>query len=170
MTLSADISWKEQYGSAALNRKFYGVIPTGVYRGYSIQDAGNSAIIVNCEDSIAVVETNGMSLTIHGDGDEILTAPEGRWSLVIHAEYHIGQATTARLDLINVPLNEGQLEIALIQNSNGNLQITPRPRTSLRGGVASMDFGVLSLDLGEIGQQRSNVVLDQGWLPEPDQP
>ena len=36
----AKIRWREPYVSEGLNRKFAGVIPRGIYRGFGIQPSG----------------------------------------------------------------------------------------------------------------------------------
>lgn len=86
------IRWREQYVSAALNEKFAGIIPPGIYKGFRLAPSGvpMTVSVVHGPDasSVAVVERNGYSLTVamHGTGDMEIPAP-GTWAVCIDAYY-----------------------------------------------------------------------------------
>jgi len=108
MALTADVQWREQYASHALNRKMAGVVEAGVYWGFHVFPAGGLQVEVGLGSepdypvSVAVVERDGYSLTVRLDTQEVLAVPEaGRaYDLVLEASYVLGQQTEARLKLV----------------------------------------------------------------------
>lgn len=164
--LQPDVSWREQYASAALNRKFFGVIPVGVYRGYGVTDNGDGTVSLETANSVAVTESNGFSLTVTGTGEpERLAVPEGTWLLVIESTYVVGGVTEATAKLVT-EIMPGHALVATITNVGGILTISMRPRLNLlsSGGSDGLDFGELTIDLGEAGQNNGGELVDLGEL------
>jgi hypothetical protein len=108
MALTADVQWREQYASHALNRKLAGVVQAGVYWGFEVTPAGGLQLEVGLGDdpdypvSVAVVERDGYSLTCRMDTQELIDIPEaGRtYEIVLEASYVLGQQTDARLKAV----------------------------------------------------------------------
>lgn len=102
--LTPDIQWREQYTSAALNRKFSGVTPPGVYAGFTITPVAgqNLKFKVNVNGGVAVVERDGYSITVHGSGidEEVTAAATGTSYAVIEVFYGVSQTTTATLKVV----------------------------------------------------------------------
>lgn len=165
--LKPDVSWREQYASAALNRKFFGIIPVGVYRGYDVTDNGDGTVSMATANSVAVTESNGYSLTVSGSGDpEVLSVPEGEWLLVIESTYDVGVMSEATAKLIATEL-PGRAVVARITNTGGVLTITPHQRINLAAiaeSNSSIDFGELTIDLGEADQNLTGELVDLGEL------
>lgn len=107
MALHVDISWREQYVSHALNRKFTGVIPTGVYRGFNptVSSAGLVTVGDDGEEGIAVAEVNGYSVTIRqepGEPESVQASPAMPY-IVLVPYYAIGVATRVSLAAVATP-------------------------------------------------------------------
>jgi hypothetical protein len=107
MALHIDISWREQYVSHALNRKFTGIIPTGVYRGFNptVNAAGLVTVGEDGEEGIAVAETNGYSVTIRqepGEPEAVQASSETPY-IVLVPYYAIGVATRVSLSAVASP-------------------------------------------------------------------
>ena len=108
MALTADVQWREQYASHALNRKLAGVIEPGIYWGFDVRPAGGLQIEVGLGDdpdypvSVAVVERDGYSLTVRLDTQEALDIPQAgqAYDVVLEASYVLGQQTDARLKVV----------------------------------------------------------------------
>jgi len=107
VALTADVQFREQYASHALNRKLAGVTEPGVYWGFEVAPAGGMAVSIGIGDdpdypwSVAVVERDGFSLTCRMDTEEQLDVPEAGkgYDVVLEASYVLGQETEARLKL-----------------------------------------------------------------------
>lgn len=168
--LIPDISWREQYASAALNRKLFGVIPVGVYRGFVVTENGNGTVTVNTTNSVAVVETDGYSLTVRGDGTpETLPVPDGDWVLVLRGSYTIGGTTTAQLLVVG----EAQPGDAVVANTHKEPEqehVTvdqPLPVaivTLANNPDSNLDFGELTIDLGLADQNKGGTMVDLGEM------
>ena len=69
------VRWKEQYGSAGFNKKLYGIVPHGIYRGLTLGASGsnNTVTVVpdtTYQDHLAVYETaDGYSITLRDDAN-----------------------------------------------------------------------------------------------------
>ena len=108
MALTADVQWREQYASHALNRKLAGVIESGIYWGFEVRPAGGLRVQVGLGDdpdypvSVAVVERDGYSLTVRLDTQETLDVPAdgAAYDVVLEGSYVLGQQTDARLKLV----------------------------------------------------------------------
>ena len=66
--LRQSVRWGEEYVSRGLNIKFAGVIPPGIYRGFHLAPYNQGALLVehgpDCQQSVAVVERDGYSLSV----------------------------------------------------------------------------------------------------------
>lgn len=125
--LITDMSWRELYSSAGLNRKFKGVIKPGVYGGFEIvTGAGeltilkmNSAIVANVSNTTsALVDGYGeYILTVHLTEDVTITVPVGEHYLVVRAKYGINEKTDTELLFVDLPLENDVIlaEVALDQ-------------------------------------------------------
>jgi hypothetical protein len=110
MPLIADIKWREQYASSALNRKLAGVVDPGIYWGFTLEPGGGLNVRV-CEGadpdyplSVAVAERDGYSVTVRLDTDETIPiAGPGTWHLVLEVSYIVGQDTSAMLKAVPSP-------------------------------------------------------------------
>lgn len=163
MALSPDVSWREEHGSAALNRKFQGILPTGVYKGFELMDMGDGTVQVDTVDSIAVVESDEFSVTVRGDGEsELFTIPPGQWIIAIQADYQVGASTSAHFVLVE-SLLDNQIGVGQVNNLNGRLTVNSIARINIQGKT-TVDFGILSIDLGEIGVNRGGRTLDLGRI------
>ena len=166
MPLQPDVSWREQYVSHALNRKLWGILPVGVYRGYAVSDAGNANVSVVLEGGKAVAENNGYSISVHGSGSpQVLAIPQGAYKIVIDVSYVVGGATTAHLRVVQEP-EEGNAIVADVTNTNGALKISQRPRINLAALAEdnlSLDFGRV-IDLGDVAQNFAGALVDFGEL------
>ncbi|MBE0505900.1 MAG: hypothetical protein IBX50_04160 [Marinospirillum sp.] len=108
-----DVSWREEYSSAALNRKFGGAIKPGIYGGFSVA-ASIDQVTVSHADSAAVAdiynpvsaEIDGIGkylLTIHMTADVVIPCPVGSHYLVIRASYGIKEQTASELLFVSAP-------------------------------------------------------------------
>lgn len=167
--LIPDISWRERYVSHALNRKFFGVIPVGVYRGFGVTKNNDGTVTIDTSESVAVVETNGYNITVTGDGSpETIAIPDGEYKLVIRAKYSIGSTTTAEILAVDTP-QKGDAVIAETKRdvaSNVITIIEKKPSVILTNdnNQSGMDFGELSIDLGDIGVDFVGEKVDFGEL------
>lgn len=165
--LHPDIQWREQYASAALNRKFAGIIPTGVYRGFTVTENGDNTVTVDTLNGVAVCESNGYSLTVRGDGTpEVLTVPEGGWKIVIRGSYSVGGITTAAFAVV-ADEQPGDALVASARTTNNVVEAAQEPAVSLGGsgggGGGYLDFGEI-VDLGLINQNFGGETVDLGGL------
>lgn len=73
------VRWREQYGSSALNKKFAGIIPAGIYRGFNLSTSGSNNTVTVAPDAtfldhLAVYETSdGWSLTFRNPDNTTYT-------------------------------------------------------------------------------------------------
>ncbi len=108
MALVPDIREGEHYISAALNRKFFGPMPPGVYLGYVLSPGNGMELSVAPGPegvSVALVDFDGYSLTVSTKATEILdlgvSDQDRTLRIVIEALYVQGNTeTTAELKAI----------------------------------------------------------------------
>lgn len=110
MPLIADIKWREQYASSALNRKLAGVVDPGIYWGFVLAPGGGMNVRVYGGEepdypvSVAVAERDGYSVTVRLDTDEVVAiAGPGQWHLVLEVSYIVGQETSVALKAVPTP-------------------------------------------------------------------
>lgn len=122
------VRWGEEYVSRALNGKFSGIIPPGVYHGFVLKPAGGLRILVDHEEgwprSVAVVERDGYSISVALDDPGVIQIPApGTWFVCIEAFYSPSQQGYQRIVvreqvephhvvLGKVSLDEGVTDIA----------------------------------------------------------
>ncbi len=93
LPLIADVQYLEPYTSTALNRKFFGVIPKGIYRGFDVEPSGSNTLIVKAGGS-AAIEKDTYLITVHGQHDISLDIPHDiSVYIVLDAEYEHGTVT-----------------------------------------------------------------------------
>lgn len=96
LDLIADIQFNEPLGSAAINRKFFGLFPEGVYRGFNAVPAGGLTVSL-CDDpvNVAVINVDGFMINVHSLRPIKLEIPVGREVYaILEANYAIGRRTT----------------------------------------------------------------------------
>jgi hypothetical protein len=153
------VRFKETYVSEGLNRKFTGVVPRGVYRGFKLIPNGTDMTVTLEDDSdtsdhVAVYEDlNGRALTIHiqsGDIDIDLTASASTTvAIAIYVEYSINATTLGQIrtyevspaDELTGATEEGELIIlgTVIVPASGVIpvaDITAQRRTSAGAEIA----------------------------------
>ena len=157
------VRWGEEYVSRALNGKFSGIIPAGIYHGFVLKPAGGLGILVDHEDgwprSVAVVERDGYSISVALDDPGVIQIPApGTWFVCIEAFYSPSQQGYQRIVvreqaephhvvLGRVSLDEGVTDIA-----QGMIASDVRNETALQtqSGFEERMAGVLArLDMVE---------------------
>lgn len=105
MGLVADVSWREQYVSHALNRKFAGVIPTGVYQGFECAVDSDGMVTVGSADTpnTAVAEVGGYSVTIRSDSAITVATSSATPYVVLSPYYSIGAPTRVEIKAVAAP-------------------------------------------------------------------
>ncbi|WCH25176.1 hypothetical protein [Aeromonas salmonicida] len=95
LPLLADMQYLEPFGTDALNRKFHGIVPPGIYRGYQYSLPGAMKIAIGAtKNGVAVVEVGNWSINVHQVAPVELTVPKGfAGYLVLDATYGIGVVT-----------------------------------------------------------------------------
>jgi len=130
MAIQADISWREQYVSHALNRKFTGIIPIGVYQGFACTVDAAGAVTVGNDGvaGVAVAEVNGYSVTVRMDAPEtVQTAPAAPY-VVLVPYYAIGVATRVDLQAVATPESHHLILTKAVQGSDGAWQLDDSER------------------------------------------
>lgn len=156
MALTQQIQWHEQYASHALNRKFAGIIPQGVYHGFVVTPLTGMSLSIAPDVSehplsVAVVERDGYSVTITSDADETFTVPEGtegEWFLCLSAQYVLSATGTQEFVLVASASLEGYHVVLA--------------RLTLPTGTTTITAGMIS------GTGRANVTLDMPFNAETD--
>lgn len=96
LPLVADIQFLEPFSSEALNRKFLGIVPAGIYRGFGVTITGDNTIQIGDDSgkNTAIVERNGVAITVQGQHPVNFTVPYDRQlAVVIEAIYQHGLIT-----------------------------------------------------------------------------
>ena len=154
--------WKDQYGSSSFNKKLYGVVPHGIYRGLTLSTSGsNNTVTVTPDattlDHLAVYETaDGFSVTLRDPSNTTYSLALTDASVLsqtvvvaIFVEYKEGQNTTANFvaytlaeyAALSASLRSELLVLGTVVNpASGNLitSITANRRT-----VASFNTSLL---------------------------
>lgn len=96
LDLIADVQFNEPMTSAALNRKFFGIMPEGIYRGFNVVPAGGLTVSIGDDPvNVAVVNVDGFMLNVRGRRPVKLEVPVGREVYaIIEANYAVGRQTT----------------------------------------------------------------------------
>lgn len=90
--LEQSVQWREQYVSAALNRKLSGIVFPGVYKGFHVLpgEGFREVRVSHGEDgrSVAVVDRGPYSITVTMTDEGTVTIPAtGTWYICIEAYY-----------------------------------------------------------------------------------
>ncbi|ANT70225.1 hypothetical protein [Aeromonas hydrophila] len=95
LPLLADMQYLEPFGTDALNRKFHGIVPPGIYRGYQYSLPGGMKFAIGAnKNGVAVVEIENWSINVHQVAPVELTVPKGfSGYVVLDATYGIGVIT-----------------------------------------------------------------------------
>lgn len=112
LALLADIQYLELMSSEALNRKFNGIVPPGIYRGYEYTLPGGMGITIgaNTPAGTAVVERSGCCITVQQAKPVSLVVPAAfSGYLVLEAIYGVGVITkqvssTSNIDAASIKL------------------------------------------------------------------
>lgn len=122
MSIVADVSWRERYVSHALNRKFAGVIPTGIYQGFecAADSSGNVTVGAQGGDNTAVAEVGNHSVTIRMDEPETVKASAGEPYVVIAPYYAVGAPTRVSLKAVSAP-EGGQVVLGRFNSDSGTM-------------------------------------------------
>ncbi|MDX5979550.1 hypothetical protein [Vreelandella alkaliphila] len=141
--LQADIQWREQYVSHALNRKFTGIIPTGIYEGFVCKASGYRLTVGEAGASnTAVVESNGYSITVRLTEPEVVEPTAAKPYVVIDARYQMGMTTIARLIAVAEPASH-HLVLCKVTDTGSRWQVDTVERhlaktVRLDGAIAEM--------------------------------
>lgn len=110
--IKPDVAFKEQYTSAALNRKLAGVLPVGVHWGFHVAPAASGVRMIKIypgdypdyPKNIVVFEREGYSITGNADGEYLVEIPAGfDGYLVLEAYYEIGANSQITVRLVETP-------------------------------------------------------------------
>jgi hypothetical protein len=115
MPLLADMQFLDPYGSESINRKFYGIIPEGIYRGFKCALLGGMGLAVGVpnDPGTAVVATGGVCVTVQQRSPIHIQVPAGfSGYVVLTANYQFGVPTkqvhtkslidAAKIELVSV--------------------------------------------------------------------
>lgn len=137
---STKVRFKEPFGSEALNLKLTGIIPTGIYRGYTPSPQTNFQLFINTDptsnDSVAVVElATNFNLTVRHAQQVVLDFTGHSVFpvlVVLRADYSITSnpfsgVTDAKVLVVNPALNnadpqslhDGDIKIARVTGIGG---------------------------------------------------
>lgn len=105
MSIYADVSWKEQYVSHALNRKFAGIMPVGVYAGFAcaVDAAGQVTVGVAGTENTAIAEVGGYSVTIRMTEPMTVAATAADPVIVLAPYYVVGAPTHVAIKAVSAP-------------------------------------------------------------------
>ncbi|UTZ44611.1 hypothetical protein [Vibrio campbellii] len=96
LPLLADIQFLEPFSSEALNRKFLGIVPAAIYRGFDVVITGDNTIEVGSSNGLntALVERDSVAITVQGQHPVELSIPyDQHVVVVIEANYQHGLVT-----------------------------------------------------------------------------
>lgn len=101
--LRQSVRWGENYVSRALNEKFSGILPAGVYRGFRLKPSPLPMTVIvehddNWPQSVAIVERDGYSISvIMYDAGDVSIPAKGEWFVCIEAFYSPNQQGYQRI-------------------------------------------------------------------------
>lgn len=126
--LRQSVKFGERYVSSALNRKFAGILATGVYKGYVVKPGGKGRVLVTNEEgyprSIAVLERDGYNMTITMDDPGYVEIPAtGEWYIVIEALYLESQPGYQRI-VARETLQDYHIVLAKVVATDMSVEIT----------------------------------------------
>ncbi|MCX4030480.1 tail fiber domain-containing protein [Spartinivicinus marinus] len=119
--LRIDTAWRENYSGATINRKLSGVVPAGIYSGFHVTIDANNPLTVLVgdviEESIAVVETQGYSLTARmpaGMQKALTITPGDTQHIIIQVDYQHHQVSTVEL-VVTTAITPHSVVLATLQ-------------------------------------------------------
>lgn len=157
MSLVADISWRERYVSHALNRKFAGVIPTGIYQGFdcTADASGNVTVGIAGAYNTAVAEVGGYSVTIRMDEPEVVKASGSEPYVVLSHYYAVGAPTRVSVKAVSAP-ESGQIVLCHFDSaSTDNVDYGPRDVARL----VQMDTTLVQMAEAQVTQMHRYLTL-----------
>ena len=130
--LRVDTAWRERYSGETINRKFNRILHGGVYYGFTVMQPDTAGLTVKVggigEESIAVVECQGRSLTARMPENMIKSVPvqAGKTQyVVLEASYAREEITTIRLVAVDaVKTNDGHCTLARVTVPAGATAVT----------------------------------------------
>lgn len=152
----ADIQWREQYVSHALNRKFTGVIPTGIYQGFECSADGNRIKVGTGSENTAVAETHGYSITLRMTEPEYVMPSEGAPYIVLEARYQPGVATTAKLAAVAKP-EPHHIVLCHVTDNGTGWTVDTSERSLAR--IIRMDIALAQMAEAQIEQMERHLAL-----------
>lgn len=96
--LVADVQYFEQFGSAAFNRKAFGIFSAGVYRGYTVKPANGLNVTIGLDGDrpgVASVYVKNFQITVQLLTEQIVPLTAGKQNFVI-LEAVYGQGVLTR--------------------------------------------------------------------------
>ncbi len=101
LPLITDTQYLEPLASNSLNRKFYGIVRAGVFRGFECAPAGGMKLRVSSGDQfgVALVERNDYILTVRQQHDIDVEIPAGATSYVVLEAFYKHGVKTKQVDL-----------------------------------------------------------------------
>ena len=123
--LRIDTAWRENYTSASLNKKFAGVIPKGVYQGFSVTPgSGLSVRVGSSQESKAILLVNGYSLTASMPAKlyKTVNVAAGTRYIVIDASYAEDQQSTVVIKAVT-SINANHLVLAKVVVPSGSTSV-----------------------------------------------
>lgn len=158
MSLYIDVSWREQYVSHALNRKFAGIMPVGVYHGFdcSVDAAGTVTVGEPDASNVAIAEVGGHSVTVRmTEPVTVSTTPE-KPIVVVAPYYAIGAPSRVEIKAVAEPESH-HLTLCTVtpgaETDSGNPEI---PKESQPDAPAWTHGG--SIDEGTLAQMAASQV------------
>lgn len=132
-TLQQMIRWREQYVSSALNRKFFGLITPGVYKGFYLEKSEQPRHVAVTHGldahSVAAVERDGYNITVSmSDTGEVAIPAPGTWFICIEA-YYVPSAQGYQRIVAREKYESHHVVLGtVVMDSDGNITITNAAR------------------------------------------
>ncbi|WP_235187455.1 hypothetical protein [Vibrio nigripulchritudo] len=134
--LRIDTAWRENYSGASMNRKFSGILPTGIYSGFQVTpDTGMQVKVSSNRENTAIVECNGFSLkaTMPATKSRSLTlAANKNYIIALKVHYQIGENSVVELLALDSLPNDGAIKLADVKVPAGSTEITQDMITCVR--------------------------------------
>lgn len=182
--LEQSVRWREQYVSAALNKKLAGVLAPGVYKGFDVEPSTilKHVKITNGQEEIstAIVERGGYSITVNMTAEgEVEIPAAGTWYIVIEAYYQPnaeGYQQIVAKQLADVKSHHVILAKVEVSNVGARIQAS-QIDTTYRNVSYDAQILMLQTDVARLGTVAVRLstrltrmeLKDAGWTPPPRQ-
>ncbi|MFW0965680.1 tail fiber protein [Vibrio parahaemolyticus] len=96
LPLLVDLQFLDPFSTLSINRKFKGIVPHGIYRGFNVAITGSEQVTIGDSGGLntAAIERESYLLTVQGQHGVELTVPrDTACAVVIEAEYIHGKPT-----------------------------------------------------------------------------